>query len=405
MKRLKIWMLAAALLAFGGMALAKTSVRVVIPFYSAATEPFFKKMKAEFEAKNPDIEVALEVVNWDNLFQKLTTDIAANKAPDLSIIGTRWLLDFQSQGVAEPLDSYMSPEFKGSFIPTFLKPSVLGGKTYGLPIAASARAMYYNKDLLAKAGLKTPPATWDELYSQCKTLVAKVKDAYCFGLQGKEIETDAYWYYALWSFGGEIFGPDGKSAINSQAGIQAADFYSKLIKEKLTQPGPTGYSRENVQDLFKQGRVAFVITAPFLVGQITKDAPKLQYGITAIPKAKRTATYGVTDTIMLFSSSKVKKEANAFMEYVLQAANHVQFTKAEGFLPLLSQEAKDPAFQTPSVKAFSDLLPYAEFAPVVPDWEKMADLTSRALQSIYLGQKSSKAALDAAVADINKILK
>ena len=52
---------------------------------------------------------------------------------------------------------------KGRFIDTFLSPSVMDGKTYGLPIAASARAMYYNKDLFEKAGSTRPPATWDEL--------------------------------------------------------------------------------------------------------------------------------------------------------------------------------------------------------------------------------------------------
>ncbi|MCK1978319.1 extracellular solute-binding protein, partial [Jeotgalicoccus huakuii] len=80
--------------------------------------------------------------------QKLTTDISAGTNADLSIIGTRWLIDFVQQGIAEPLDGYMNDEFKGRFIETFLSPSILEGKTYGLPIAASARAMYYNKDLL-----------------------------------------------------------------------------------------------------------------------------------------------------------------------------------------------------------------------------------------------------------------
>jgi multiple sugar transport system substrate-binding protein len=34
--------------------------------------------------KNPDIDVKIEIVNWDNLLQKLTTDIAANANADIS---------------------------------------------------------------------------------------------------------------------------------------------------------------------------------------------------------------------------------------------------------------------------------------------------------------------------------
>ena len=129
------------------------TVRVTVAEYSKGTGPYFEEAAKAFEAANPDTKIQIEVVPWDNLQQKLTTDISAGANADLSIIGTRWLLDFVSQGIVEPLDGYVTPEFKGRFIETFLTPSVMDGKTYGLPIAASARAMYYNKDLFAKAGI------------------------------------------------------------------------------------------------------------------------------------------------------------------------------------------------------------------------------------------------------------
>ena len=113
-------------------------VRVTVAEYSAKTGPYFQEVEKEFEAANPGIDLKVEIVPWDVLLQKLTTDIAAGTNADLSIIGTRWLIDFVQQDVAEPLDSYMNDEFKGRFIDTFLSPSIMDGKTYGLPIAASA---------------------------------------------------------------------------------------------------------------------------------------------------------------------------------------------------------------------------------------------------------------------------
>ena len=99
----------------------------------------------------------------------------------------------------------MTPEFKARFIETFLEPSVLDGKTYGLPVAASARAMYYNKDAARRRPASPqPPATWDELVAAAEKVKALGADTYGFALQGKEIETDAYWYYALWTHGGEL---------------------------------------------------------------------------------------------------------------------------------------------------------------------------------------------------------
>ena len=287
------------------------TVRVTIPYYSAATEPYFQKMAAEFKQKNPDIDIKIEIVNWDNLLQKLTTDIAANANADISIIGTRWLVDFQKTEVVEPLDQYMDQAFQGRFIESLFNYAKVGDKVYGLPIAASARALYYNKDLFSKAGLSNGPKTWSDVEEAAK----KIKDAgsYGFGLQGKEIETDTYWYYALWSFGGEIV-KDCKATFNSDAGVKALSEYKKLIDEGLTQPGVTSYSREDVQNLFKQGRVGTVITAPFLINQLKSDAPNLQYGITAIPSDSGNLSMVVTDTIVMFKNSKVKKAAWKFLD-------------------------------------------------------------------------------------------
>lgn len=407
MKKQKIgFTLLATLLASSlfSQASAATELRVVVPFYSKATEPFFKKTVANYQKAHPDVKINLEVVNWDNLYDKLTTDVAAGSAPDVSIIGTRWLTDFVKNDVVEPLDTYITPAQKAAYIPTFLNPGRLNGKIYGLPVAASARAMYYNKDVLKKAGVTNPPKTWTELQAVCAKVITT--GAYCFGMQGKEVETDAYWYYSLWSNGGEIIGANGQSGINSPAAIKAATLYKTLIDKKYTQPGVTGYSRENVQDLFKQGRLAFVITAPFLINQLKEQAPKLSYGIAPIPAGTRTVTYGVTDSIAVFKSSTQKKAAYDFVAYVLDAKNHIEFTKGEGFLPISTGEAKDPYFVNDAqLKIFTSLLPNAEFAPNVADWEKVADATTTALQNIYLGKQPVKAALDAAAATANTVLK
>src|SRR5574340_208377 len=241
---------------------AASAVRVTVAYYSAATGPYFVQMAKEFEAKNPDISIKIDVVNWDTLLQTLQTDISGGANPDLSIIGTRWLLSFVKDGVAEPLDHFMTPQFRDRFIGTFLNPGEINGVVYGLPIAASARAMFYNKDMLTKAGFPDGPKTWDDVVSAAR----KIKSAggFGFGLQGKAIETDVYWYYAFWSFGGELITKAGKVGFDSPAGLKALTLYQMMVKEGLTQPGVTEYTREDVQNLFKQGRVGMMITAPFI---------------------------------------------------------------------------------------------------------------------------------------------
>jgi multiple sugar transport system substrate-binding protein len=396
---------AVALTALGlvAPALQAETVRVTVAYYSAGTEPYFKKMAEQFEKANPGSQIQIEMVNWDTLQQKLQTDIAGGTNADLAIIGTRWLLDFVKDDQAEPLDQYMNPSFKGRFIGAFLAPGQIGGKTYGLPIAASARALYYNKETLTKAGFPNGPKTWDDVVAASKKI--KAAGGYGFGLQGKEIETDVYWYYSLWTHGGDVVGKDGKAAFASPAGIKAATLYKSLIDQGLTQQGVTNYSREDVQNLFKQGRVAMCISAPFLAKQIKTEAPNLKYGIAPVPSGGTAATYAVTDSMVMFKNSKSKATAWKFLDYLFTKEPRIAFTSGEGFLPTTKDEAAAPVFTSdPDTKAFVALLPSAHFAPTVTGWEDTAKAVSDAMQSIYLGKAQPEAALKEAAAQANQAL-
>lgn len=393
-----------AALAFSGAALLAhaDTVRITISHYSDATGPYFEKMAQEFEKANPGTTIKVEEVNWDSLQQKLQTDIMGNANADLAIIGTRWLLDFVKDDVAEPLNGYMDQGFRNRFIGQMLMPDEINGQVYGLPNAAAARALYYNKDLLTKVGYPNGPKTWNDAVDASKKL--KAIGVAGFGLQGKEIETDVYFYYALWSFGGDVVGKDGKATFNSPAGIKAATLYKSMIDEGLTEPGVTGYNREDVQNLFKQGRVAMVISLPFLAKQIANEAPNLRYGIDPIPTGTTESTYATTDSIMMFKNSKVKKSAWKFLDFLFSKGPRVGFTKTEGFLPTTKAEAADTALNDPVTKSFSALLSNAHFAPTVTGWEDTAKAVTDAMQSVYLGKAQPAAALNAAVAKANQSL-
>jgi multiple sugar transport system substrate-binding protein len=395
------------LAALAGIALAAPAaraadIRFTVAEYSSHTGPFFEQAAKDYEAKHPGIHVKIAVVPWDNVLQQLTTDIAGGTPPDMAIIGTRWLYDFASQNVVEPLDDYLSPPFKDSFIPTLLTPSTINGKIMGLPVAASARAMLVNTDLLKKAGVDAPK-TWDQLYTAAEKISA-IPGSFGFGLQGKQIETDAYFYYILWSFGGDIFTKDGKSGLDSPEAIAAASFYKKLLDDKATQPQPTNYSREDVFNLFKQGKVGIIFSFPMLIPQIKAEAPNMHYAVMPFPVQKVQATYGVTDTLVMFSGSKAKKETYDFMQFLYQDQYRSKFDRDEGLLPVTKSVADEPYFKTdPDIAAFAAGLAYAKFAPIVPNWEQMADVTVRAVQQIYLGQATPADALKSAGQQINDI--
>jgi multiple sugar transport system substrate-binding protein len=392
-----------AAIVFASTAAQEETIRVVLGYYSAATQGLFEGMAKDFMEKHPGDEVKIEVIQWDNLQQRLTTDIAGGTEPDIAMIGTRWLVDYVKNDIAEPMD--LTPEFKASFIESFLSPSTFDGTMYGLPVAASARAMYYNKDLLAKAGVTAPPTNWDGVVDTARKIKALGTDAYGFALQGKEIETDAYWYYSLWTHGGELI-KDGKSGVASPEAIKALTLYKSMIDEGLTEPDPSGLNRQDIERLFKQGRIGMILTGPWLRGQIKTDAPTLNYALSTIPEGTTKATYGVTDTLMVFKSSKQKELAMKFLtETAFSPKWRIEFSTKEGFLPVMKEEAAAPVFaDDPQLKAFTDMLPYARFAPPVANWEQMVDAVIAAVQKVYIGQAQPEAALKEAAATIDGLI-
>ncbi len=410
MIRLKICrtmrMLPIAVLMVMGLCTARafaTNITFVVAAYSQHTGPFFVAAAKDYEALHPDVHINVEVISWENLFQRLTTDIAGGTPPDMSIIGTRWLYDFATQGIAEPLNSYMTPEFQSTFIKTFFAPSTVKGQIMGLPVAASVRAMMVNLDVLKMAGAK-PPTTWAELHDAAKK-VAAMKGYFGFALQGAGVETDAYYYYALWSFGGNIFTPDGQSGLDQPQAIAAASFYRQMIDEHLTQPTPTSYNQTDTFNLFKQGHVGIVFTYPMLIPQVKQEDPGMHYAVLPIPRDATQATYGVTDTLMLFHSSKVKQAAWKFIEFLYQDKYREKFDEQEGFLPVTNDVAALPYYQNnPDMKAFAAGLPYAKFAPLVANWEQMADTIVTNMQRIYLRESTPQQGMTTTTKQIDQII-
>jgi multiple sugar transport system substrate-binding protein len=378
-----------------------TEIRFTLGEYSAATKASFEKAAKAFEAQNPDIDIKIEVIPWSSYLQTLTTDISGNNAPDMSVVASIWLADFSSQGLVEPIEDVVSPDLVGKFIPTMLEPSYIDKKLMGLPIAASARAMMINTDLYEKAGVKAP-TNWDEL-KDASAKIAKQPGAFGFGLPGKEEEVDVYFYYALWSFGGSIFDENGKSAIASPEGIAAATVYADLVKAGQTEPSPTAYSREDVFNMFKQGKVGTIFTFPMLVPQIKKEAPNLKYAVLPFPVKAQKSTMAITDSVMVFKSSDAKEEIRKFMDFIYEHDFRMEFDKADGLLPVTTSTVQDQYYQTNAdIKAFADGLAYAKFQPNVKGWDNVIDITRSALQRIYLGEQTPEVALKEAAAAIDK---
>jgi multiple sugar transport system substrate-binding protein len=148
MKRLKLvssilmMLLLVAGLAFAGgqKAAGKQTVTFFWAEYDGLTEDYRADLQDSFNAAHPNIDVDIVSIDWDLMYDKLTTSIAGGKPPEISVIGTRWLLEFMNMGVVDEVTQYLSSSTVNNIAPGAME-AKLGGELMGIPVAAGARIL------------------------------------------------------------------------------------------------------------------------------------------------------------------------------------------------------------------------------------------------------------------------
>ncbi|MCC7448911.1 MAG: sugar ABC transporter substrate-binding protein [Anaerolineae bacterium] len=376
-----------------------------------AMSGLLNRFARDFEAANPNISINLTIIDWADGHDAIKKAFTDGKAPDISVIGSRWVPEFVSLGYIEPLDKYMSLDFRARFIPTLINNGAMyQNRIFGLPVATSVRALYYNKDIFKAADIQKIPQTWDDLLAAGKAINALNQGIYGFGLQGGGgLETNTYFYYFVWGNGGNLYNASlTASALNEPASVKALEFLQRMVQENATQPDPTSKAferRRNLEDMFQAGKLGMVISGPWLGLRLRQEAPGVNYGIVPIPYRAMPSTYGVIDALVMTSASQHKTEAWSFLTFLYDEQRRLEYTRLAGVLPELDAVAKRTEFtQDPDYAIFLSLLPIARFEPLHNQSEQIAQTVINAIRPVYQGTVSPQAALDGASQTINKML-
>ncbi|GAA2245456.1 extracellular solute-binding protein [Promicromonospora sukumoe] len=364
-----------------------TTLDLLVPSYSDATQGLWDDVIAGFEEENPDIDVNLQVESWDNLESVIATKIQGGDAPDIYNGGP--FAGFAEDELLYPVEDVTSDETYADFQPTFLENAQVGGTTYGLPFIASARALFVNDALLEEAGADVP-ATWDELLDSAKKVSELGGGVAGYGMPLGSEEAQAEAAVWLWGGGGS-FGDSEAITIDTPENLPGAEFVKTMIDEGATQADPGATDRSPLFDIFVQGKVGMQVGLPPSVGQIESDNPELEYSIHPIPTEDGSPfTLGVADHLMAFQNDGDKQEAiTAFFDYFYTADVYVPWVQAEGFLPTTLSGSEQLAGEE-ALAPFLEVLPDAQFYPTTnPDWSA-TDSAFKALFGQLDGKKSAQ---------------
>ena len=347
-----------------------TSIKLVAAEYSKDhTAAFWKQFADKYKAKT-GTTLDVQIVSWDAIDQQSSTMIQNNNAPD--ILNLNAYASYAKDQLLYSADDVLSPAVKSDLLEAFVKSGTYQGKMYGMPDLSSARALFYNKAMFAKAGIAAPPKTWDEFEADAKKLqgLGGGSIGYAMPLGPEEAQGE----FSIWTFNnGGDWKSDGKWTINSPKNVETLAFMKKLaVQDKVTQNNPGRTNRADAFNLFKSGNVGMVVGFSPLAADLDKDK-KVSYGVAPMPVqgGGEPQTFGVTDYLMAFKKPGNQAAVKAFYDLYYQKDQVNAFIKAEGFLPVTKSGLAAFA-SAPQLKVYLDTLPNVHLTPTDdPTWDKV----------------------------------
>jgi len=366
----------------------KIPVNVIAAEYGQNTKKWWADFQTEFNASHDDIDLTVEVISWNDISTVVTTRITGNAAPD--ILNIDLFAAYQDEGLLLPAKDYVSDETYAKLYPAFLEQSVVDGTVWAIPDLASARAMYYNKDILEAAGVEVP-TTWDELKAACEKIKAYDSSIYPWGIDMTTDEGQAAAAYYIWNNGGDFTDADGNWTLNSDANVEAIEFAISLVNDGLTNTDPANETRYNLQDLFGAGQLAMMIGPNSIPTYVADGGYTVNYGFAAIPTngGNPSVSAGVMDRFMVFDNNHSAEKLAAiteFFDYFYDDARYSEWVLMEGFLPATSAGGEIVAKEDPAMAPWVDIVGSCKFYPVAKaEWDDVKTGIIRVEQEALLG--------------------
>lgn len=349
-----------------------------------------------FEKANPGKTVKVQFVPWTAAHDQFVSAIGGGQVPDLAEMGTTWNPEFAAVGALD--------EIKGStqgYVPSLLDSATVGGKVYGLPWYAGARAFIYRKDVLAQLGLQ-PPQTWDDLVSVGRQVQQRT-GMHAFGVFGKG---NHIFLPMVWQAGGEIATQrNGRwtSAIDNPEAVRAIQFYSDLFsKEKFAPSGALNWNSLDVRSAFVNGDLAMMVGGAWDLDAMIGAKPELKDKVGTMlvpagPSGDRDAFAGGSN-LVVFQKSAHKALARSFANFLLEPERVKDFSSQLGFLPgstagLQAAQASEDALHAPFREQLAE---HARQYPASPKWGTFEgeNLFVGAVQEVMQGRKAAPAAME-----------
>jgi len=373
-----------------------------------------------FREKNPDIdlEVSFKPTTGDTqMSETLITAIAAGNPPDAAFFDRFVVPNWAAEGSLTDLtDLAAGAGIKEDDYYPFAWQEATGwkDKLWALPYDTDDRALYYNKDLVKKAGgdPENMPVNIEEFDALADAMFEK---------DGDRMITAGFipWYSQGWlqtygwSWDGHFWNKDTGEITANDPKIVAScewivDSYAKKYDITSFESFSSAFGSE-AQRPFYTGQIAMQCTGNWELASLAKYAPDLDFGVVPMPYPKdggRVATWAGGWSVVVPNGAPNVEGGFRFISYFAGSEEMDFFCRETKHIPTLKAAAAN-AFYTedPNHKIFMDMLPIANTRPPVPIGQFLWTALAEARDLIIHGTKTPQEALDDVTTKSNEEMK
>lgn len=382
---------------------AETKINALFMAQAAYSEADVRAMTESFTKANPDVSVNLEFVPYEGLHDKTVLAQGSGGGYDVVLFDVIWPAEYASNKVLLDVSDKITPEMKSGVLPGAWTTVEYEGKRYGMPWILDTKYLFYNKEILEKAGITNPPKTWAELSEQAKIIKDKGLLATPIAWSWSQAEAAICDYTTLVSAYDGSFIKDGKPVFQTGGGLDALNYMVESYKSGLTNPNSKEFLEEDVRRVFQNGEAAFALNWTYMYNMANnpKDSKVAgKVGVVPAPgvegKSKVSAVNGSMG-LGITSTSKHPDEAWKYITFMTSQATQNQYAKLS--LPIWTSSYDDPAVskgQEELIAAAKTGLAAMYPRPTTPKYQELSTALQQAVQESLLGQEEPEAALKTA---------
>jgi multiple sugar transport system substrate-binding protein len=334
------------------------------------------------------VTIQREAVPGASLIAKVLQQASSKTLPDVLMLDNPDVKQIAATGALAPLNE-LGVSADG-YAQGVVDAATVDGQLYALQPGANTIAVFYNKDILAKAGVQ-PPTTWDELRTSAKALTSKGVYGFAFDATN---DYEGSWQFLppMWTNGGD------EADLTSPQVSEALQLWKDLVDDGSASKSVVNWSQGDVNDQFVAGKAAMMLNGPWNIPALKKA--KLNFGVVTFPVKSADQTPvaplgGEAWTVPLTGNEARQAKAAELVKCMGSDENQLLWANENGYVPSKSALTDQFVQQVPDMKAFAEQVSTARArtGKLGEKWPDAAKIIYTGLQSVLTGQATPAEAM------------